>query len=51
MLREEHMLNVDGTEELALFNVNSRDACDAVVVPSMRRIVHAATKALYGERR
>lgn len=33
MLREEHMLNVDWAEKLALFNVDSRDTFDAVVVP------------------
>ncbi|WP_202900046.1 hypothetical protein [Acidovorax sp. JHL-9] len=51
MLREELMLNVDRAEEATLFNADSRYACGAVVVPGMRKIVHAATKAINGEHR
>ncbi|WP_291351409.1 hypothetical protein [Acidovorax sp. 16-64-162] len=39
MQREEFMLNVDWTEVVALFNVDSRYACSVVVAPANCRRV------------
>jgi len=51
MLREELMLSLDWTDEVALFNGDSRYTGSAVLVPGMRKIVHAATQAINTEHR
>ncbi|GAO24098.1 hypothetical protein [Alicycliphilus denitrificans] len=51
MLREELMLSLDWTEEVVLFNGDSRYIGSAVLVPGMRKIVHAATQAINVENR
>ncbi|ACM33628.1 conserved hypothetical protein [[Acidovorax] ebreus TPSY] len=51
MLREELVLNVDWAEAVALFNADARHPYGAVVLPGMRKVVHAATKAVNGESR
>ena len=49
MQREEFMLNVDWTEEVALFNVDSRYTCDAVVVRGTRKLLQPAAEYDNGE--
>jgi len=51
MQREEFMLNVDWTEVVALFNVDSRYACSVVVAPVIRKIVPATMQAANGAHR
>lgn len=51
MLREELVRNVDWAEAVALFKADARYPCGAVVLPGMRKVAHAATKAVNGEHR
>ncbi|MFZ2857480.1 hypothetical protein [Acidovorax carolinensis] len=51
MQREEFMLNVDWTEVVALFNVDSRYACSVVVAPVIRKIVPATMQGINGAHR